>query len=80
MKDSQKIFVWYKEKGVKCFCKRPEYLSVSQFFQFLCKFNLFIFKGDNLEPFTALGMSCDGKFLTTGTEQINEEDVFIYVW
>eukprot|EP00112_Aurelia_sp_Birch-Aquarium-sp1_P021303 Seg5702.1 transcript_id=Seg5702.1/GoldUCD/mRNA.D3Y31 product="WD repeat-containing protein 89" protein_id=Seg5702.1/GoldUCD/D3Y31 len=37
-------------------------------------------KGDDLEPLTAIGMNCDGKFLTVGTEQINEEDVFLYVW
>eukprot|EP00794_Sanderia_malayensis_P018938 gene18938-20843_t len=41
----------------------------------LCQLN-----GGNMESFTAMDVSCDGKYLCAGTEQIDEKDVFLYVW
>eukprot|EP00795_Rhopilema_esculentum_P001908 gene1908-16409_t len=39
--------------------------------------------GDKHEPFSALAISCDGKFLCAGTEKMgeeDEEDVSLYAW
>ena len=46
----------------------------------LCMSSAFVFPGDHSEPFTALDISCHGTFLCAGTHQINEHDVFLYVW